>query len=34
MRGMSGLDLVRKLREQGGAAPAILITALADKRFE
>lgn len=33
MRGMSGLDLVRKLREQGGAAPAILITALADKRL-
>lgn len=31
MAGMSGLGLVRKLREQGGVTPVILMTALADK---
>jgi FixJ family two-component response regulator len=33
MPGMSGLDLVRKLREQGGVIPIFLITALPDKRL-
>lgn len=34
MPGMSGLDLVRKLREQGGAMPVILITALSDEHLD
>jgi FixJ family two-component response regulator len=34
MPGMSGLDLARKLREQGSMTPVILITALSDKRLD
>jgi FixJ family two-component response regulator len=34
MRGMSGLDLVRKLRVQGAPTPVILISALPDKRLD
>ena len=33
MPGMSGLDLVRRLREQGNTTPVILITALPDKHL-
>jgi FixJ family two-component response regulator len=33
MPGMSGLDLVRRLRKQGGTTPVILITAFPDKRL-
>jgi FixJ family two-component response regulator len=33
MPGMSGLELVRKLHEQGGTIPVILITALPDGRL-
>ena len=32
--GMSGLDLVRTLREHGTTTPAILITALIEKRLD
>jgi FixJ family two-component response regulator len=32
--GMSGLDLARKLPEQGGMSPVILITGLPDKRLD
>jgi FixJ family two-component response regulator len=34
MPGMSGLYLVRKLREQGDVIPVFLITALPDKRLD
>ena len=34
MPGMSGLDLLRKLHEQGIATPVILITALPDKHLD
>ena len=34
MPGLSGLTLVRKLREQGGGVPVILITALPDKQLD
>ena len=34
MPGLSGLNLVRKLREHGGGAPVILITALPDKQLD
>jgi FixJ family two-component response regulator len=34
MPGMGGLDLVRKLHEQGIMTPVILITALPDKRLD
>ena len=34
MPGMSGIDLVRKLRERGGTAPVILITASPDRRLD
>jgi FixJ family two-component response regulator len=33
MLGMSGLDLVRRLREQGATIPAILMTALSDQHL-
>ena len=33
MPGMSGLDLVRKLREEGASVPVIMITALPDRRL-
>jgi FixJ family two-component response regulator len=33
MPGMSGLDLVRRLRKQGRTTPVILISAFADKRL-
>ena len=34
MPGMSGLDLLQKLHEQGIMTPVILITALPDKRLD
>jgi FixJ family two-component response regulator len=34
MPGMSGLELVRKLREQGGTIPVVLMTALPDKDLD
>ena len=34
MPGMSGLELVRKLREQGATIPVILMTALPDKNLD
>jgi FixJ family two-component response regulator len=34
MPGTSGLDLVRKLREQGATTPVLLITALPDRRLD
>jgi FixJ family two-component response regulator len=34
MPGMGGLNLVSRLREQGGAAPVILITSSPDKRLD
>jgi FixJ family two-component response regulator len=34
MPGMSGLDLLRKLRERGITTPVILITALPDKHLD
>src|SRR5262245_45540676 len=34
MPGMGGLNLVRKLREQGGMAPVVLITALPDRQLD
>jgi FixJ family two-component response regulator len=34
MPGMSGLDLVRKLRERGDLTPVILVTALPDRKLE
>lgn len=34
MPGMRGLELVRILRQQGGTAPTILITASPDKRLD
>jgi FixJ family two-component response regulator len=34
MPGMSGLDLARKLQEQGDTTPVILITALPDRHLD
>jgi FixJ family two-component response regulator len=34
MPGMSGTDLVRKLREQGNMTPVILVTALPDAQLD
>lgn len=34
MPGMSGLDLVRVLREQGNMTPVILVTALPDRHLD
>jgi FixJ family two-component response regulator len=34
MPGMSGLNLVRKFREQGAVVPVVLITALADQQLD
>ena len=34
MPGMSGLDLLRELRDQGVTTPVILITALSDKHLD
>lgn len=34
MPGMSGLDLVRKLKEEGAGVPVIVITALPDRQLD
>jgi len=34
MPGMGGLDLLRKLREQGVMTPVVLVTALPDKQLD
>ncbi|GEP56602.1 response regulator transcription factor [Reyranella soli] len=34
MPGMSGLDLVRKLKEEGASVPVIMVTALPDRQLD